>query len=83
MAAITVRNLDPELYNELRRKAEEEGTSLNKIVQKLLQQALGLKRRPQRHHDLDQFFGAWTQEQAEEFDRELEQQRRVDPELWK
>ena len=82
MAAITLRNLDPELFQLLRRRADEEGTSLNKVVQQLLHQALGLARSAQKYDDLDHHIGAWTKEQGEEFDQALEEQRRIDPELW-
>jgi hypothetical protein len=82
--AITLRNLPPELESKIRERAREKGISINKAVIGLLkeQSGLGQKGKNKRHHDLDHLFGAWTQKQAEEFDRTLAEQREIDPELW-
>jgi hypothetical protein len=85
MKPITLRGITPELERVLRRRAAESGESLNRVVIELLEQAAGLIRRPPRepHHDLDRFSGTWTAEQADEFDRDLAEQRRVEADLWK
>lgn len=74
---------------QLGKKPEEEatttGTSLNKIVIRLLLKATGLagpEREKPRFHDLDHLAGTWTREEAAEFDHVLAHQRRIDPELW-
>ena len=85
MKAITLRNLSPELAKELEREAAASQTSLNKLVIGLLEKATGLSRRQgprPRFHDLDEIGGAWSAEEAREFDEVLESQRRIDPELW-
>ena len=43
---------------------------------------LGKKRETPLHHDLDQLIGVWSREEAE-FDRAFEDQRKIEPELWK
>ncbi len=35
------------------------------------------------HHDLDRFFGTWTNEEADAFDAALHAQRQIEPEMWK
>ncbi len=84
--AVTLRSLSPELTQELRRRALQSGQSMNKTIGAVLEAAL-LGPRPKAaatvHHDLDWFFGSWSQEQAAEFDRALAEQRVVEPELWK
>jgi len=85
MKAITLRNLPPELEKRVEAKARELGLSLNKTVIRLLEEHLGPRSTPlapQRCHDLDHLAGSWTAEEAEEFDRALDEQRRIDPELW-
>ena len=37
---------------------------------------------PGRHHDLDEIFGAWSAEEYEQIEGSLQDQRKVDPELW-
>ncbi len=86
MSAITLRNLPPELARAIRQKAKKEGTSLNRAVIRLLEEATGLSgpnRRGILHDDLDALAGSWSREEAVEFDRFLREHRRIDPELWK
>lgn len=84
MKALTLRHLRPELARAIERKAHEAGTSLSGAVIVLLEQATGLtKMRKAVHHDLDRFFGVWSEEEARAFDKELKRQRKIDPELWK
>ena len=84
MKAITLRNIPPDLATILEKEAKESATSLNKTVIRLLEKATGLLSRPGRHryHDLDELAGSWTPEEAREFEAELADQRRIDPELW-
>lgn len=84
MKALTLRRLKPELARAIERKAHEIGTSLSGAVLALLEQATGLSKKGKvLHHDLDRFFGVWSEEEAREFDKELKRQRKIDPELWR
>ncbi len=84
MKALTLRNVKPELARAIERKAHEAGTSLSGAVISLLEQATGLaKKRKVLNHDLDHLIGSWSAEEARAFDKNLAQQRKIDPELWK
>ena len=87
MKAITLRNLPPELAKTIRQKAEEQGTSMNRAVIRLLQEGTGIRGKKNGgkslHHDLDSLAGSWTRDEAEEFDKSLASQRTIDLELWK
>jgi hypothetical protein len=85
MTAITVRNLPPAVAKAVKDKARKEKLSLNKAVVKLLEEATGTEPRRKRalYHDLDEFFGTWSREEADAFDEALREQRQVDPEMWK
>ena len=69
---------------KIQKRARAEGLSLSRTVIKLLEESLGLRRKPQvtRHHDLDRFAGTWTAEEAAAFDAALKGVRQIDPELW-
>jgi plasmid stability protein len=85
MKAITLRNIPPNLARVLRRRADAEGSSLNKTVLHILEESAGTRQpKPRRtmHHDLDALAGAWTRRQSAAFDKVLSGQRRIDPELW-
>lgn len=83
MKAITLRDLSPELVNIIQQRAEEEGTSMHRAVISLLEEVTGIRGKRNRkkpvHHDLDALAGAWTRDEAEEFDETLAAQRTIGP----
>ena len=88
---ITVRNMPPELERRIEALAKEEGASLAQTVIRLLLRATGLRGPDDsgrvrgtrgRNHELDALAGTWNAEQAAEFERALDEQRRIDRELW-
>ena len=85
MKSITIHSLDDELDKEIREKAKNQGTSLNKTIKRLLEKALGLKSTKEPNHK-DEFmdlFGVWSKEDYLEFFESTEDFNRVDPEDWK
>ena len=87
MKQLTVRGFDDELAEAIRQLARRDGTSLNQAALKLLRRGAGL---PDGQGDgrnigsaLDDLFGSWTQEEADEFDRALEVFESVDESDWK
>jgi hypothetical protein len=86
MKAVTLRNLPPELARVIRQKARDKGTSVNKAVISLLEEAVGeggKKRSKLLYHDLDALVGSWTEDEAATFEQALAVQRAIDPDLWK
>ena len=86
MKAITLRNIPPELARVIRRKAQEKGTSLTKVVMGLLEESAGIrgkKKGAPAHHDLDDLAGSWSKEEASAFDKALARQRAIDQGLWR
>jgi hypothetical protein len=37
---------------------------------------------PEEHRELDELCGVWSRAEARAFDRALEEQRRLDPDVW-
>ncbi|HEV2356555.1 MAG TPA: hypothetical protein VGZ23_02960 [bacterium] len=85
MKVVTLRNLSPALARALRRKADETRSSISKTVIGLLEESVGITRRPREtrvHHDLDDLSGVWTRDEAGLFEKALKAQRTIDAELW-
>ena len=85
MKIVTLRKIPPEVSKVIERRAKERGTSINKAVIGLLEEAAGISRKGRGstfYHDLDALAGSWTKEEAAMFEEVLRKQRRVDPELW-
>lgn len=70
----TLRNIPPEVDAALRRKAAEEGRSVNDVAVEALER--GLDRQRQRHRDLGDVAGTWQRD--DDVDRALADQRRLD-----
>jgi plasmid stability protein len=77
----TLRNIPPAVDEALRQRARDEGRSLNEVAIDALTRALGLADAPVRHRDLGDVAGTWEDDPA--IDDALEDQRRIDPELWR
>ena len=77
----TVRGVPDRVDEALRRRARDEGKSLNQVTVEALAAAAGIGETEVRYHDLDSLAGTWLADP--EFDAALEEQNQIDPELWK
>ena len=77
----TLRNVPDEVDRALRNRARRERRSLNDVVLEALRRGAGLTETPARRRDLSDFVGSWVEDP--ETDRALEDQRRIDDELWR
>jgi len=84
MKSITIHALDDDTAELIRKKAEEEGISLNKTIKRLLRQALGLKEFVKRNHreEFQDLFALWSDEEAGELAKHVESFEKVDPSDW-
>lgn len=83
--ALTLRGIPAPVEAAIRKRAERDRTSLNKAVISLLEEAVekstdALTGPP--YHDLDEFFGTWSAEEADEFDESLRDQRKIEEADW-
>ncbi len=77
----TIRNVPKTVDSRLRDRAKKEGKSLNQVVLEAIARALGIPSEPARQRDLSDFAGTWSEDP--EFDRAIEDQDRVDEDLWR
>jgi hypothetical protein len=86
MATMSVRGVDEKVLSRLKIQAEQEGSSVNSLVVRLLHDNNSSKRKPrtlQKYDDLDALAGTWNSQQARAFDRNTAPFSEVDPALWK
>ena len=80
-AQYTVRDVPANIDLALRRKAREEGRSLNQILRDALADVAGpVGGSAPAHHDLDHVSGTW--EHDPEFDQAIAAQDRIDESSW-
>ena len=77
----TVRGIPPRLDVRVRRRARQEGKSLNQIALEALQALVGMEGERIRYHDLDSLAGSWVEDP--EFEEAIRAQDQVDPGLWR
>jgi hypothetical protein len=77
----TLRQVPREVDSALRRKAKQEGKSLNEVALEALSRGAGIDQKPLENHDLDFAIGTWVEDP--EFDKIIEEQRQIDPDMWK
>ena len=77
----TIRQIPEAVDAEIRRRARQEGKSLNDVAIEALARGVGLGGAPVRFRALGDVAGRW--EEDPEFDRAIQEQRQVDESLWK
>lgn len=77
----TIRDIPPRLDKALRDRARTEGKSINQIAIEAFANLLGFRGEPQRRRDLSDIAGTWVEDEA--CAKALEEQDRIDPELWR
>jgi hypothetical protein len=77
----TLRKVPREVDKALRRKAKLEGKSLNQVAVEALAKGANIDQPRQEFRNLDFAIGTWVEDP--EFDKIIQEQRQIDPELWK
>ena len=77
----TLRKIPDDLDRALREEARKQHKSLNQVAVEALQRAVGVAgEEPIKRRDLADVVGSWVADPV--IDAALEDQRRIDPELW-
>jgi hypothetical protein len=77
----TIRRVPPAVDQALRRRAQEEGKSLNMVAVEALVRGAGLGQDPVRRRDLGDIAGTWAEDP--EFQAAVKEQHRIDRRLWR
>jgi transcriptional regulator of met regulon len=85
MKAITLRDIPPKVQKVIRDRARRRRISEDRAVIELLEEQVPVPQRGEDglYHDLDDLFGTWSDEEADEFDRILREMRQIDRDMWK
>lgn len=84
MKTITIHGIDDITMEQLKKKADETGLSINKTVKKLLQEVLGIKPEDisSRRTDFEEFCGIWSEKDVSDFNKATEPLNQIVPEEW-
>ncbi len=85
MKAITIRGVDPSVSAKLKQVAKKKGKSVNQLVLDMIKQDIGMQKKKKytkKHKDLDHLFGKWTSAEFDKIQGIINNQRKIDLELW-
>ena len=77
----TIRKLPARLDKLIRKRAKEEGKSLNTVAVEALMEAFGLRGSVPLFRDVGSLAGSWVEDPA--VDGALREQRGIDDEMWR
>ena len=86
MKAITIRGIDSSVSLKLKQVAHNEKKSVNQLVLDMIKQSIGMhkmEKYTKKYNDLDHLFGKWTDAEFEKIQGIVDNQRKIDLELWK
>ena len=86
MTQLTIRNIESQLHQALKREASNKNTSMNKLVVHILKEAMGLqpKKTKKVYNDLDHLLGTWSEEEFQEFEAfRKENFEQIEEDMWK
>jgi hypothetical protein len=84
---LTLRGLDRELQRKISDVANEDGTSLNQAVLKLLRRATGLELHAPNPRAIgnayDDLIGTWSVSESQKFDEAVKVLNVIDEDMWR
>jgi hypothetical protein len=85
MAQITLRGMDPEMEQDIRRMARKSGKSLNRIILDMIYEHTSHKKNTKiRPADsLRTLAGGWSEKDAKEFFESIKSSEQIDEEMWR
>lgn len=85
MAQITIRGMDPEIEQKIRRKALKSGKSLNHVILDMISQHPDFKKRAEKSpaESLRKLAGGWSERDAHEFMESIKSCEQIDEEMWR
>ena len=85
MTQITLRGLDPDMEQEIRRMARNSGKSLNRVILDMIYHYTGFKKKGERApaESLRELAGGWSEKDARGFQEAIKSSEQIDEEMWK
>lgn len=84
MKSFTIHKLDVQTAASLEALAQQEHTSVNRLVKKLLRQTLGLQDSEQIDHraEFEDLFGTWSKQESQVFEKAMTEFETVNKADW-
>jgi len=86
LTTFIIRNIDERLYKEIKKQAKINSTSMNKFIISIIETEFGFTKKTKKskkYTDLDNLFSQWSKEEYNLISKNINEQRKIDHELWK
>jgi hypothetical protein len=80
MQQITIRGLEPQIEQEIRKMAKNSHKSINQVIKEIIYKEFNKARLPAA--SLRRLAGSWTQKEATEFERSIKSCQEIDEDMW-
>jgi hypothetical protein len=80
MKTITVRGINPDMAEKLKKTAAKENISLNQLLLDLIELRVGAKKEKKitrEYDDLDSLFGRWSQQEFQAIQGRIDEERAI------
>ena len=81
--SITIQGIDEAMAHWLAAEAQKKGVNENEIVLELIHRQINAEKNLPTFHELDDLFGTWSQQDADEFIKATQDFGRIDKGLWR
>ena len=84
MKAITIRGINQTISEKLKQSAKTQKMSVNQYLLEMIEENLGFKKKQysRTYGDLDHLFGKWSEEEFQIIQGKIDNERKIDKELW-
>jgi hypothetical protein len=85
MSQITLRGLDADMENKIRKMASNSGKSLNRVILDMIYQHTGFKKKGNKApaESLRKLAGGWNEKDALSFHEAIKSSEQIDEDMWK
>lgn len=86
MGSISIRNVDEVVAKKLKQQAKASKKSVNQLIVEILRRHVGLEKEKhftRTYDDLDDLFGRWSKDEFGQVQGKIDDERRIDEELWR
>ena len=80
MQQITIRGLEPQIEQEIRKMAKNSHKSINQLIKEIIYKEF--KRAQPPAASLRRLAGNWTKKEAMEFERSISTCEKIDEDIW-
>ncbi len=84
MKTMTIRGIEPGLDRAIKSRAKQNNLSINQWILQTLKKVTGMGKEPvfKKHSDLDALAGGWSEEEAQDFQKNTQIFERIDEDIW-